>query len=306
MSHHLAPIALFVYNRPIHTKQTIDALTKNTLAKESHLFIFSDGAKHNSNEAAVASVRKYIRKITGFKEITILEQDSNIGLADSIISGVTKVVNSHGRIIVVEDDLVTSPYFLDFMNNALQYYETHDTVMAISGYQFPISSDKLPETLFLRLIESWGWGTWKRAWDGLDRDAASVMKQFSEEDIYAFNLDGTYSFYRDLAYGCRPFSPKIWVMLWYAHVFLNNGLSLFPQKSLVKNIGWDGSGFYGGVGNFYDADLVTNPPSMFSKDIVENTMARERIKQFYKKNLLKMHLSNWINLPNRCKRLVKK
>src|SRR5689334_19947926 len=115
----LAPITLFVYNRPEHTRRTVEALLKNELAAESDLFIFSDAPKKPESDESVRMVRDYIHAITGFKSVTIIERDRNWGLADSIIDGVTSVVNQYGRIIVLEDDLVVSAHFLEYMNTAL-------------------------------------------------------------------------------------------------------------------------------------------------------------------------------------------
>ena len=152
----LAPIALFVYNRLWHTCQTINALQKNKLSSESELFIFSDGAKNDNVSPQVKEVRDYIRTIDGFKKVTIIEQDMNIGLAKSIIRGVTKIVNEYGRIIVLEDDIVTSPYFLKFMNESLAFYENEDKVWHISGWNYPIYLNTENDIYLFRLIQTWG------------------------------------------------------------------------------------------------------------------------------------------------------
>jgi GT2 family glycosyltransferase len=144
----LAPIALFVYNRPWHTRQTVEALKKNQLFDSSDLIILSDGAKDQASAQKVEEVRQYLRTISGFKSVKIIERDCNIGLAQSIISGVTQVINEYGRVIVMEDDLVTSPFFLRYMNDALECYENEDKVISIHGYCYPISV--LPETFFLK------------------------------------------------------------------------------------------------------------------------------------------------------------
>ena len=144
----LAPIVLFVYNRPWHTAQTVEALQKNTLADKSELFIYSDAAKNSEVALYVKKVREYIRNISGFRKVTIMEREKNWGLANSIIDGVTTIVNKYGKIIVLEDDLVTSPYFLRFMNEALEMYENEESVASIHGYIYPIEG--LPETFFIR------------------------------------------------------------------------------------------------------------------------------------------------------------
>ena len=157
----LAPIVLFVYNRPEHTRKTVKALQDNDLTDESILYIFSDAAKNDDEVENVEKVREYIRTISGFKQIIIIEREKNYGLANSIISGVTEIVNKYGKIIVLEDDLVTSKYFLSFMNDALEIYKDENKVICIHGYIYPIKSE-LPETFFIKGADCWGWATWKR------------------------------------------------------------------------------------------------------------------------------------------------
>ena len=143
----LAPIALFVYNRQWHTHQTIEALQKNDLADESELFVFSDGPRSEADRGKVQAVREHLNAITGFKKVSVIEKDKNLGLAQSIIAGVTEIVNKFGHIIVLEDDLITSPYFLQFMNEALEFYENEDKVISMHAYIFPVKGE-LPESFF--------------------------------------------------------------------------------------------------------------------------------------------------------------
>ena len=159
----LSPIVMFVYNRPWHTQQTIEALQKNELASESELFIYADNAKNKNNNNQVLKVRRYIKKIEGFKKVTIIEREKNWGLSKSIIDGITKVINKYGRVIVLEDDLVTSPMFLKYMNNALITYKDEPNVMQISGHMFNVNlnNDKY-DAFFLPFTTSWGWATWKK------------------------------------------------------------------------------------------------------------------------------------------------
>ena len=144
----LAPIALFVFNRLDNTKQTVEALKKNKLADQSELFIYSDGPRGQDTVAEVNNVRQYIKTITGFKRIKIIEHNINLGLATSIITGVTKIVNKYGKIIVLEDDLITSKYFLKFMNEALEIYKDNKKIWHISGWNYPIHEEKLNRVFF--------------------------------------------------------------------------------------------------------------------------------------------------------------
>lgn len=151
-----APIALFTYNRADHTQRAVESLLKNAEAKFSDLFIFSDGPKTPEKKAGVEENRKYIHTISGFKSISIIEREKNWGLANSLIAGITEVINKYGKVIVVEDDLILSPYFLQFMNEGLEKYKDDDRVGTITGFVPPIK-DKLPETFFLKYFQCWGW-----------------------------------------------------------------------------------------------------------------------------------------------------
>ena len=155
----LAPIILFVYNRPGHTKQTVESLKNNLLAKESDLFIFSDGPKNNLDEKLVNEVREFIKSINGYRQINVIEKNENIGLANSIISGVTTVLNEFKKSIIVEDDLVSSPFFLKYMNEALNFYQDENKIFSISGYSYPIDIPvKYNKDIYLLpRASSWGW-----------------------------------------------------------------------------------------------------------------------------------------------------
>lgn len=237
----LAPIILFVYNRPWHTRQTVEALQKNELAAESDLFIFADGPKPDASEeclANISKVRNYIHKIDGFKSITIEESPENKGLANSVIAGVTKIINQFGKVIVVEDDIVVSPYFLPFMNDAFTKYENNNKVSAISAFVNPIPKPK-DSTFFLKYFACWGWGTWKREWDRFQQNAFILLNGFkSKKSIKMFNIDNTVDFFNMLKYQADGIIDS-WAIRFYASSFLNDKLVLYPPKSLViqKGIG---------------------------------------------------------------------
>lgn len=243
----LAPIALFVYNRPIHTRRTVEALLKNRFATESDLFIYSDAPKNSMVVDAVHEVRGYIRSITGFRSIHIVERDRNWGLANSIIDGVTSIVNKHGRIIVLEDDLVVSQHFLEYVNTALDRYEGEHSVMQVSGHMFPISTEIREDAVFLPLTTSWGWATWVRAWQHFDPDSTGFTQLKTDAQLRRrFNLDGTYDYFTLLE---SQLAGRVdsWAVRWYLSMFIRDGLTLFPIKSLVANLGFDGSGIHCGV-----------------------------------------------------------
>lgn len=275
-----SPIALFAYNRPRHIRKTVESLQKNDLAEKSTLFIFSDGPKNRADEENVLAVRSYIRSISGFKEIVINECKNNRGLADSIIDGVTRVVNEYGRIIVLEDDLLIGPCFLRFMNEALAFYADEPRVWHITGYMFPIDATGLPQTVFYRSPSSLGWATWQRAWKHYRRDSSAVIDSFSRRMISRFNLDGHYNFWDQVMlnhYG----RMNTWAIFWYAEVFRQNGLCLHPSETMVQHIGYD-SGTHFRRAKRYDAPPAQSPITYFETDLAEKAIFLERLKAFYK------------------------
>jgi len=252
-----APIVLFTYNRPWHTKQTVEALQNNLYAEESNLFIFSDGPKTDKDELKVKEVRDYLKSIKGFKKIEITERDKNWGLANNIIDGVTKIVNEYGKIIVLEDDLVTSPFFLKFMNEALEMYEDEDKVVSIHGYVYPIRD--LPEVFFIKGADCWGWATWKRGWGLFEKDGKKLLHGLEEKKLTKlFDFNGTYEYTQMLKDQIRG-KNNSWAIRWYASAFLSEKLTLYPGVSLVKNIGTDASGTHVGETKAFEVELAQRP-----------------------------------------------
>lgn len=239
MQDNLAPIALFVYNRPEHTRLVIDSLLKNELSKSSKLFIFADGPKQNATiveKEKIDSTRQLIKSINGFKEVIIIESDVNKGLAESVVNGVSKVINQFDKIIVLEDDIVVSPYFLDYMNNGLITYENVSNVYSINAYMFDIKCDRYESVLSPFAISSWGWATWKNKWKAYDSSLKyKTLIQQNKALSTRFNFS-------DYDYAGMLNVKSSWAIKWYYSVFLRHGLGVSPTKTLVKNIGTDGTG----------------------------------------------------------------
>jgi hypothetical protein len=275
-----APIALFTYNRPRHTRQTVEALKQNELSHQSDLFIFSDGPKSHNDKARVAEVRSYIHGIKGFHRLNIIEHPDNLGLAESIITGVTKVVNKYGRIIVLEDDLLTSPFFLRYMNDALEHYEYEDKVISIQGYIFPVA-EKLPTTFLLSCTGCLGWGTWKRGWRLFEKDGSKLLGELKRKGLEReFDIDGACRYLRMLKDQIAGRNSS-WAIRWYASAFLNGRLNLFPHASLVQHIGSDGSGSHVANGcDKFDVSLARNPIPVESISIVENLEAKKIVANY--------------------------
>jgi hypothetical protein len=225
----LAPIVLFVYNRPDHTVKTIKALQKNELASESELFIYSDEAKNDDAQIAVDKVRKYINKIDGFKKVTVIKRETNWGLSRSIINGVTDVINKYKKIIVLEDDLVTSFYFLRFMNESLDMYEKDNQVASIHGYIYPI--ENLPDNFFIRGADCWGWGTWKNKWDIFEPDGQKLLNELTAKNLLKeADFNNSFGFIKMLK-GQINGKNDSWAVRWNMSAFLKNMVTLYPGKS---------------------------------------------------------------------------
>lgn len=278
----LAPIALFVYNRPEHTRRTVEALVANPEAKATRIYIFSDAAKSDDAAQGVHAVRAYLRTIEGFKSVEILERDCNFGLARSIIDGVTRLCRDHGRVIVLEDDLVTAPFFLRYMNDALDLYANEERVMHVSGSAYPIRSFEWQgDSYFLRVPLCWGWGTWKRAWDKFEKDLG-LMGKFDQAQIKSFNFDQTYDYWQQLEAN-RTGKISTWFVFWYAQTFLHQGLALFPVTSMVRNIGHDGSGVHCGATDAYDTQVCERQLKLQPMPVTESAAAFAAHKEYFKR-----------------------
>ncbi|NQD71313.1 glycosyltransferase [Sphingobacterium shayense] len=277
----IAPIVLFVYNRPKHTRKVLMALEKNLLASQSLLYIVSDGPKNANAVEPVNAVRSIIREPWAFKHITIIERKHNLGLAGNVIDGVTKIINKHGRIIVLEDDLETSPWALTYFNDALERYEHNERVMEISGYMYPVQHPRrLPKSFFFRVANSWGWATWKSAWDRFNPDINELTKDFTRKDKKRFSIDGKENFWKQVK-EYKAGKINSWAIRWYLSVFNNNGLVLYPRFSMVQNLGTDGSGTHSDLDDAYRVELAQSRVKYFPEEIEENQNAYAAIKLFF-------------------------
>jgi hypothetical protein len=276
----LAPIVLFVYNRLNHTRQTLEALQKNDLASKSELIIYSDSAKNKNDLDKVAKVREYIKNIDGFKKIIIRKAKKNIGLANSIINGVTKVVNEYGKIIVLEDDLMTSRFFLRFMNEALVAYKDEPRVASIHGYIYPIKN--LPETFFIKGADCWGWATWNNKWSIFESDGKKLLDNVKKKNLEReINFNDSYNYTKMLKDQIMGKNDS-WAIRWYVSVFLKNMITLYPGQSYVQNIGFDNGGTHTKTKTvLFKTNLVNR--FKFSKiSVNEDFVSRKKIENFFK------------------------
>ena len=255
----IAPIALFVYNRPEHTRSVIRALQQNTLAGQSILYVFADGIKANTTteqHERICLVRDIASKIDGFKEVHLMLSNVNKGCAKSIIDGVSYVVKKHGRVIVVEDDIITIPQFLQYMNDALDFYSTDRRIWSVGGMNIDIHlPEKYTKKHDLYLVHrgcSWGWGTWADRWKDIDwevKDSEQFFTSKRKTGKFDRGGEGMTQMLRDQLDG----KIDAWDIIWDYHVFKHNGYGLRPIKSFTQNIGMDGSGTH------YNEDNPSDP-----------------------------------------------
>ena len=277
----LAPVLLFVYNRPQHTRQLLESLLANKEAADSELFIYSDGPKDENDRAAVDEVRRYVRQIEGFAAVRLTERKQNQGLANNIIDGVTTVAGQYGRVIVLEDDLRVSPYFLKFMNDALETYRDEPRVGHIQACDYT-RSPILPDTFLIKWTGSWGWATWDRAWKLFNPDGAELLRQLEERKLTkTFDFNGKYGYTRMLRKQVEG-KNNSWAIRWNASLFLKDVLSLNVGKALVQNNGFDGTGTHCGGGGLYASELWLAPIAVQPiSPIEENVEARKVYEEYY-------------------------
>ena len=278
-----APIVLFVYNRLWHTQQTIEALQNNVLAKQSELYIYSDEANTEKIQKSVNEVRQYIDKIDGFKSVSIIKRIKNFGLAESIIDGVTTIVNQYGRIIVLEDDMVVSPYFLEYMNEALDQFVEDNRVISVHGYVYPVDI-KLPEAFFLPGADCWGWATWRRGWEIFEPNGQILLDELIQRHlIQKFDYNGAYPYSNMLKAQIKGANDS-WAIRWHASAFLAGKLTLYPGRSLIHNTGNDGSGTHCGTSDSMGIKLSETKINLNNIAVESSRIGREAFEIFFRQS----------------------
>lgn len=281
----LAPIVLFAYNRPVHTQKTLDALAGNPEAASSELYIFCDGPKSDLDSESLGKIDQMVKIAKNenrFKKVNVIIQKKNKGLASSIVDGVTKVVNEFGKVIVLEDDIVTSKGFLKYMNDALLCYQDNPEVMHVSGYMYP-HKEQLPETFFFNVTLCWGWATWSRAWKSFSSNSIQLWQEITNTgQLFNFDKFGGDYLSSQLAHNISG-RLNTWFIKWNASVHLNKGFTLFPNQSLVDNIGFDNSGIHNGINNQFINESLAESIDVKKIELVENENAQRIIKDFYAK-----------------------
>ncbi len=275
------PIALFTYARVDHTRRTVESLVCNSEASDHDLIVFSDAARTPETQPAVEEVRHYLATIGGFRSVTVHYRQHNLGLANSIIDGVTQVLAEHDRIIVLEDDLVSSPHFLKYMTEALGKYADDERVISVHGYVYPVAQ-VLPEAFFLQGADCWGWATWRRGWRWFNPDGQALLDQLKREDLLnAFDLNGAYGYSKMLAAQIKGGNDS-WAVRWHASAFLAGKLTLYPGRSLVHNIGNDHSGTHCGDDMSYYAELSSTPIDLSRVEVAPSAVGQAAFEAFFR------------------------
>jgi acetyltransferase-like isoleucine patch superfamily enzyme len=306
----LSPIILFTYNRPEHTQKVLDALAQNVESRDSVLYVFCDGAKLGATSEdllKIEAIRSLINKETRFKNVIVKVQDENKGLANSIIDGVTKVVNIHGKVIVLEDDIVTSKFYLSYMNTSLNRYQNEISVKQISGFAFDLDLKKTNSAYFMPLTTTWGWATWKRVWDEINFSPQDYLELKTNKTLRnQFNLDGSYDYSSMLITQMESEKLSSWGIRFWWSIFKSNGLVLHPDYSLVQNIGFDNSGVhcdnsdFSVTKNWNPNYRIINYPSIIN--IKQNKFKQLKV---YLKSNLEQHKPK-MKFKNKCKRYFMK
>ncbi len=283
----------------MHTRKTLEALSANALSESSVLYIYADGAKENADAKTLQNIRE-VRQIIRQKKwcgtVHIIESKRNKGLAISIREGVSEVVQRHGKVIILEDDIVTSSGFLTYMNDALRMYEQEERVMHISGYFCPVKAN-LSQTFFYNNTTCWGWATWQRAWQHLNTDAADLLQQLEQKNAtHHFNINGSYDFAEHLRDNLNG-KLNTWAIFWYASVYLRDGLCLHPHQSLVQNIGFDGTGEHCNFNTIYRIPELAQRIEVTPIPLQIPEQARQAMVRFYGHALHPpLHIRAWRKL----------
>lgn len=287
MSARTTPLALFAYRRPLHTRRALDSLARCTRLEECQPVIFCDAPKTPEQAAEVEATRQVAQEWAGEHDARVVLRDENLGLARSIASGVDELCAEFGRVIVVEDDLVVSPDFVDYMLQSLDRYAPNEDVYQVSGFMFPVEQPEKPDAFFLPLTTTWGWATWQRAWRVFDWEAPGSSESLSDPTWrFQFDLGGSFPYSEMLR---RRLAGKndSWGILWWYAVFQAKGLVLHPCRSLVWNGGFDNTGVHSGRPGddmqtpreaFVEPRLSS--PITFPPEVVADLAALERIASY--------------------------
>lgn len=308
------PLALFTYNRPDHVRLALEAILRCRRLSECAVYIYCDGPAAAGLLPSVTASRAVVHEWADRLDARVIERDQNLGLARSIFAGVSELCEKFGRVIVLEDDFIASPDFLEYMLSALDRYENEPSVYQVSAYVFPIRVPRGLDTFFLPVTTTRGWGTWWRAWKRFDWECKGAAQLLEDGDTRRrFNLDDSFSYSRLLS-DCVSGRRQSWGVRWWWCVFRNSGLVLYPRRPLVWVGGWDGSGTNCAGKQDFDqghASLFRQPqmptPIRLPAEIHTNEDAFRRVKQLLKRRSTgrKPVFSGWRRALSRIKRTMR-
>ena len=282
MTSQLAPIAVFAYKRAEHISRLLRSLLANPEHASSDIHIFCDGPRGAADRLEVEETRAAVRAAAP-RHAKIVERDINAGLANSIIDGVTRLTGEYGRVIVLEDDLLLSPYTLRYLNDALDRYKDVGKVMHVSAYMFPVRR-RLPETFFYREATCWGWATWSRAWSKFERDGRKILDYVQRNAMqYEFDVRRSMGFL-DMLRGQIEGRNNSWAIRWYGSMRIADGLALHPGRSLTSNLGFDGTGEHCTETSAFEVELADRPITHFSDTVEESAEALAAMIAYRKKH----------------------
>tara|TARA_Y100000591_G_scaffold203630_1_gene176218 strand:+ start:180 stop:1073 length:894 start_codon:yes stop_codon:yes gene_type:complete len=294
----VAPIVIFTFKRLNTLKKCVNSLKNNNLAKKSKIYFFSDGPKNETQKKNVLKVREYLKRIKGFKEKKIYYRKNNFGLANNIISGVTKVFNKEEKLIILEDDILVSKNFLKFMNLALDNYKKSRKVWHISGWNYNLDLKIKDDSYFTRGMNCWGWGTWKNRWKYFEKNPSKIIGSWTIQQINDFNFDNNINFYSQITRNLEK-SLNTWAVFWYATIFKNKKLCLNPKVSLTKNLGVSSSATNSKkIEKIFNTNLKNQNIKKFKfpKKAKENSLAYEALKRQIKINKAKNLINKLISI----------
>ena len=283
----ISPLAIFAYNRPEYLKKCLNSLKLNKLSHKTTTYFFIDYPKLKKDFNNYNKVIQIVRKTNIFKKKIIIQRKYNFGLKRNILKGIDYVLKKNQTVIVLEDDLHLSKYFLDYMNKYLNYFKSSKKIASIHGYCYPINKKNLKNFFLLRGADCWGWATWRRAWRHYNDDNSLLAKKIKNMgEINEFNFNNSFNYYDMLVNG----SSSTWAINWYASAFIKNMLTLYPKKPYVKNMGNSGFGTHSNkIDKRFDVSLNKN--FKFEKlDVVEDINARKKFEQFFKYNFKKKYI----------------
>jgi hypothetical protein len=270
----LAPVVIFAFRREKHLARTIAALRSNPEARYTPLIIYCDGARLESQIPEVLRVRKLAAETTGFASLRVIERQENFGLSRSITLGVAEICDEHGCAIVLEDDIVSSPYFLAYVNRALQKYADDERVISIGCYTLDAGMP-LPETFFLHVTDCWGWAVWRRSWTLYEPDGNGLLSELQSRGLCrSFDFEGAYPYREMLEDQARGFNDS-WSVRWYATALLENKLTLYPRRSVCTNIGFDATATHTMRAARLESALTDRAIVVGDVPVEENPIARQ-------------------------------